>query len=180
MANISLSKINKELKVYINEASGISDKCKKRLVSLVEKYFYVDLPNDNFLNIDITILENGNVIMRDDEYETTKKISSLEELFERYSNFKDEIEVLLEKNEVNFEVKKRNSEISNLLIVLLVVCISLLVLLYGFRELLYGNYFGVIWLGFIIFYYIIPASGNRIRNRFVRAKKFLTNKFTKK
>ena len=31
-----------------------------------------------------------------------------------------------------------------------------------------------------ISYYIIPASGNRMRNRLIRAKNYLTKKFTKK
>ena len=45
MSNKSLNKINNELKGYINEASGISDKCKMKLITLVEKHFFVDLPN---------------------------------------------------------------------------------------------------------------------------------------
>ena len=180
MSNKSLNKINNEIKVYINEASGISDRCKLKLISLVEKHFYVNLPSDNYLNIDITILENGNVIMREEEYKTTKEITSSSDLLNRYSMFQQDVELLLKKNEINFDTKKRNSEIINLLIIVLVICISILVLLYGIRELIYGNILGAIWLGFIITYYIIPASGNRMRNRFIRAKKFLTNKFTKK
>ena len=180
MSNKSLNKMNNELKVYINEASGISDKCKRKLINLVEKHFYVDLPNDNYLNIDITILENGNIIMRDEEYQTKEKLSSSNDLINRYKEFQNDIEVLLKKNETNFDTKKRNSEISNLLIILLTLVISIVVLLFGIRRLLVGDLFGVIWLGFIIIYYIIPASGNRMRNRFIRAKKYLTKKFTKK
>ena len=52
--------------------------------------------------------------------------------------------------------------------------------LYGLRELLLGNLFGVIWLIIIIVYYIVPLTGDKLRNRIIRAKKFLKNKFTKK
>ena len=180
MANISISKMNRDLKIYINEASGISDKCRNKLINLVEKYFYVDLPNDNFLNIDITIKENGNVTMRDEEYKTSKKLTSSDELVNRYIEFQKDVEVLLKKNETNFDVKKRNNEIYNLLIVILIILFSLLIILFGIRRLLYGDYFGVIWLLFVIVYYVIPANGNRMRNRFIRAKKYLIKKFTKK
>ena len=61
MPKNKINSINNELKSYINEATGISNKCKMKLISLVQKHFYVDLPNDNFLNIDITILDNGNI-----------------------------------------------------------------------------------------------------------------------
>lgn len=180
MSNKSLNKMNNELKVYINEACGISEKCKRKLINLVEKHFYVDLPNDNYLNIDITILENGNIIMRDEEYKTEKDISSSSDLVNRYEEFQKDIEVLLKKNETNFDTKKRNNEISNLLIILLVFIISIILLIVGINRLLMGDLFGVIWLIFIISYYIIPASGNRMRNRLIRAKKYLTKKFTKK
>lgn len=180
MSNKSLNKINNELKGYINEASSISDKCKMKLITLVEKHFFVDLPNDNYLNIDITLLENGNIIMRDEEYKTTKKISTSSDLVNRYSEFQRDIEELLEKNEINFEVKQRNNEIINLLVILLIIIVSIVIIIIGIRRLLIGDLFGVLWLVIIVSYYIIPASGNRIRNRFVRAKNYLTKKFTKK
>ena len=180
MSNKSLNKMNNELKIYINEASGISDKCKRKLIDLVEKYFYVNLPKENYLNIDITILENGNIIMRDDEYKTQKELSSSSDLVNRYSEFQKDVEVLLKDNETNFSTMKRNSEISNLLVILFVFIVSIILLIIGIKRLLIGDIFGVIWLIFIISYYIIPASGNRMRNRLIRAKNYLTKKFTKK
>ena len=180
MSNKSLNKMNNELKVYINEASSISDKCKRKLINLVEKHFYVELPKDNFLNIDITILDNGNIIMREEEYKTNKELTSSSDLVNRYSEFQTEVEVLLTKNETNFDNKKRNNEIINLLVIVLMFLLSIVILMIGIRRLLVGDLFGVIWLIFIISYYIVPASGNRMRNRFIRAKKFLTKKFTKK
>lgn len=180
MSKKTLYSINNEIKVYINEASGISNRCKQKLISLVEKNFYVDLPNDNYLNIDIKILENGNIIMRDDEYKTTKAINNIDELFDRYDTFKDEVESLLSKNEINFTAKRKQSELMNLLIILFAVIISIAVISYGIKRLVYGDILGVIWLMFIISYYIIPATGSKMRNRLIRAKKFITKKFTKK
>ena len=75
---------------------------------------------------------------------------------------------------------KRNSEISNLLVILFVFIVSIILLIIGIKRLLIGDIFGVIWLIFIISYYIIPASGNRMKNRLIRAKNYLTKKFTKK
>ena len=180
MSNKSLNQINNEIKSYVNEACGISEKCKRKLIKIVEKNFYVDLPDDNFLNIDISILENGNIVMRDDEYKSEKPISTYSELLERYNEFKKEIEELLGKKQIDFDTKKRNSEISNLLFLLLIFLLSIVIILIGINRLIIGDFFGLVWLGCIIFYYIIPASGNKLRNRIVRAKKYISKKFTKK
>lgn len=180
MSNKSIHSMNNDLKRYINEASGISNKCKMKLINLVEKHFYVDLPDDNYLNIDITILENGNIIMREEEYKTNKPLSSSSSLVNRYNEFQTEVEVLLNKNETNFASMKQKNELSNLFFLVLIFLISLVVIIIGINRLLYGDIFGVIWLVFIIGYYIVPASGNKLRNRIVQAKKFLKNKFTKK
>ena len=176
----SLRSINNELKSFINEASGISDKCKKKLIKLVEKHFYVDLPNDNYLNIDISILEDGNIVMREELYKTSEKIKSIDDVFERFDGFREEVQLLLEKNEVDFDKKKNNNEISNLLILGLIIFVSIIVIMFAIKRLLIGDYFGVLWLIFIVSYYIIPATNNRIRNRFNKAKNYLTKKFTKK
>lgn len=180
MPKNKINSINNELKSYINEATGISNKCKMKLISLVQKHFYVDLPNDNFLNIDITILDNGNIIMRDDEYKTNKSIKDINELYERYALFKEDVEQLLNKNATDFDTKKKMNDISDLLMVLLIVAVSLVLVAFGIRQLLIGDIFGVIWLIFIITYYIVPITGNKIRNRFIKAKQFINKYFTKK
>jgi hypothetical protein len=36
-----------------------------------------------------------------------------------------------------------------------------------------GKYFSVWWLVIIIGYYIIPSTGNSIRNRYIKAYKYL-------
>ena len=80
----TIQSINNELKSYINEAIGISNKCKNKLLRLVEKNFYVELPKENYLHIDISLKENGNIIMREVEYQTKEEPSNYEELLKRY------------------------------------------------------------------------------------------------
>ena len=175
-----LDTINNEIKSVINESKFISIKLRNKIIKMLGSEFDIELPLENYENIDISITEDGNIIMRDEEYKTEKDISSSSDLVNRYEEFQKDIEVLLKKNETNFDTKKRNNEISNLLIILLVFIISVILLIVGINRLLMGDLFGVIWLIFIISYYIIPASGNRMRNRLIRAKKYLTKKFTKK
>lgn len=180
MKKEELKKINKEIKSYLNEASGISQKCRTQLIKLVEKYFYVELPKENYLNIDIMILENGNIIMRDEEYKTSNELSNSNDLVNRYSDFKKEVEDLLNKNETNFENKKQIKEIENLIILSLIFILVLIVLIYAIRKLFLGDLFGLLWLFIIIMYYIVPLTGTKLRNRIIRAKKFIKNKFTNK
>ena len=180
MNNNELKEMNKKIKAYLNESKSISIKCRNKLIKLVEKYFYVDLPKDNYLNIDITILENGNIIMREEEYKTKQKTTSSMDLVNRFTEFQKEVDILLNKNETNFKVKKQNSELKNIIVLFLMVVFIIFLFLYGLRELLLGNLFGVIWLIIIIVYYIVPLTGDKLRNRIIRAKKFLKNKFTKK
>ena len=59
---MNLKQINNQMKSYINEASFIGNKCRNKLIELVNKNFLVKIPKENFLNIDITIPENGNII----------------------------------------------------------------------------------------------------------------------
>lgn len=175
----SLKELNNQIKIDINEASGISIKCKRKLVKLVEKHFSVDLPNEDFLNIDIEILENGNVKMRDVEYQSENKVSSVEDLFPRFEEFQKEVDNLLNKNGTNFETMKKNGERNNLIMVLFITFAFLVIVLYSIRELFIGNLFGVLWIVIIVGYHIIPATGNSIRNSYAKAWKYLKSIFKK-
>ena len=178
MPTKSLKSINNTLKIDINEATSIGDKCKNKLVRLVEKNFYVELPHDNYKNIDITILENGNVLMREVEYKTEKECS-LEEVMNRFDAFQEEIDKLLDTNKTNFSSMKKKNELSNLIIVLLMLIVIIIVGIYSLKQLLLGNLFGVIWIIFIIGYYIIPATGNKFRSRWDQAIRYIKSLFRK-
>ena len=175
----TLKEMNNKIKSYINEANGISSKCKSKLIKLVEKHFFVDLPNEDYLNIDITILKNGNVIMRDIEYKTTEVLKSEDELEERFATFKEDVENLLNKNGTDFETMKKNSERNNLIIVIFLTFAIIIIALNALRQIIIGNLFGVLWFVVMIGYYVIPATGNNVRNRYTRAIKYVKSKFRK-
>lgn len=177
MAN-NLKSINNELKAFINEASGISPKCKRKLVSLIEKYFSVDLPNEDFQILNIEILEQGNILMRDVEYKTEKPLTE-EELYETFQKFKEDIERILDTNATNFDTMRKKGELSNLLIVVLILSVALIVCIYSVRELINGDLYGFIWIVIMIAYYVVPASGERFRERLIKAKKYLISLFKK-
>ena len=170
---MSLNQINKQIKIDINEASGISSKCKQKIVVLVEKYFLVDLPHDNYLNIDIEVLKDGNIKMRDIEYETKNPVKKEEELEKRFQLFQEEVDILLQKNEINFETISVKKDRNNLIWVILITIAIIIIALNAIRVLLNGDLFGVLWLVLIIGYYIIPATGNSIRNRYIQAYRYL-------
>lgn len=176
---MSLDKMNKQMKIYLNEASGISNKCKLKLVKLVQKHFFVDLPHDNYLNIDIKILDNGNVEMRDILYQTKEPIQNDAELEERFLAFQQEAEALINKNEVNFETLSTKKERTNLIWVILISFAIVIIALNAIRRLLAGDILSIFWIVIMVGYYVIPATGNSIRNRYVRAFRYLKSKFKK-
>ena len=57
-----LKKINTELKIYINEASFISNACRNKLLRMLGKKFDIELPIEDFANIDVCLFENGKII----------------------------------------------------------------------------------------------------------------------
>ena len=70
-----LNKINKELKIIINEATFISNKCRNKIIKMLGNDFSVNLPLENYKSIDVVITEDGNIIMRDEEYKRDSKLT---------------------------------------------------------------------------------------------------------
>ena len=83
-----LRKINKDLKVIINEATFISNKCRNKIIKMLGNDFSVDLPLENFKSIDVVITEEGNIIMRDEEYKRDSKLT-IEEIENIFKEFKE-------------------------------------------------------------------------------------------
>ena len=71
---MSLRKINNELKSYVNEASFVGNKCRNKLLKMLGETFDVELPLENFAKIDAELTEEGNIIMRGDEYKTSSPV----------------------------------------------------------------------------------------------------------
>lgn len=176
---MSLEKMNKQMKIDINEASSISSKCKLKLVKLVEKHFMVDLPDENYLNIDIEILEHGNIKMRDVEYKTSDPVVDTE-LEKRFELFQQEVSELIDKHEVSFDTLTARKERNNLIWIILITLAIGIIAFNSIRMLFQGDFFGVLWIVLIVGYYIIPATGNSIRNRYKSAYRYLKSLIYKK
>jgi len=175
----SLQSMNNDLKVFVNEATGISNNCRLKLIKLVDKHFFVHLPKENYLHVDIVLQENGNVMMRDVLYESENPVSSLEELEERFQNFKSETEILLAVKGTNFQNKKTRNEILNLLVLLLMVIAGLFLLGYGISILLAGDLRGFIWLFIVFGSYIFPSTTHSFKSRFLQAYRYIKSIFKK-
>ena len=169
----TLKEMNNEIKVYINEAKFISNNCRNKLLKLLGETFSVDLPLENFANIDAQLQENGNIIMRGDEYETTEKVKSLEELEEKYNIFKEKADKLLKKKEKNFHQKKDIDNALNIIIVIVLSVVYLIVLLLTIRAIVSLNLFTASILVALLSSYLHP----NIKDRFEQAKNYLRRKF---
>lgn len=173
MAN--LRQINNELKTYINEATFISNKCRNKLLKYLGEVFNVELPLENFAKIDAEITEEGNIIMRGDEYKTSSPVKTEEELEEKYHVFKEKAEVLLKKKEVNYYTKNNINNTLNIFIVIALSIIYVVVLILAIREVLSLNLFTASILFAILSSSLIP----NIKARFEQAKNFLKRKLKK-
>ena len=173
MAN--LRQINNELKTYINEATFISNKCRNKLLKYLGETFNVELPLENFAKIDAEITEEGNIIMRGDEYKTSSPVKTEEELEDKYNVFKEKAETLLKKKEVNYYTKNNINNTLNIFIVIALSIIYVIVLIFAIREVLSLNLFTASILFAILSSSLIP----NIKARFEQAKNFLKRKFKK-
>ena len=169
----TLKEMNNEIKVYINEAKFISNNCRNKLLKLLGETFSVDLPLENFANIDAQLQENGNIIMRGDEYESKEKVKSLEELEEKYNIFKEKADKLLKKKEKNFHQKKDIDNALNIIIVIVLSVVYLIVLLLTIRAIVSLNLFTASILVALLSSYLHP----NIKDRFEQAKNYLRRKF---
>lgn len=173
----SLKEINNEIKGYINEAKFISNSCRNKLLKLLGETFSVDLPLENFANIDAQLTENGNIIMRGDEYESTTMVKSHQELEAKYNEFKEKADKLLKKKEINYYTKQDHNNILNLLIIAVIIIVFILLAIHTIKSFIIGNYIHCIWLFMFVSSWLIPSLG--IKNRFEQAKNYLKRKFKK-
>jgi len=168
-----LNKMNNEIKVYINESNFISNKCRNKVIKMLGDEFDIDFPLDNYKSIDVTILENGHIIMRDDEYIPSKEITSFEEIEERYNKFKEKTDLFLNKKEISFENKKIGNHILNLIIIIILFLVIIALLLIGIQALLLGDYFHLLWLILIASSTFIPKVSENLKDRLKSAQIFI-------
>ena len=169
-----LRKINNELKSLINQATFISNKCRNKLVKLLGETFEIDIPIDNYANVDVQITEEGNIVMRGDLYKSQGK-KTIEEINEKYEAFKEKAEQLLNKKEVNYHNKKDINNVLNILIVIVLAIIYLVLGILFIRAIFSLQLFTASILAALLFSYLAPS----IKNRFEQAKNFIRRKLKK-
>ncbi len=173
---MTIKTINNEIKGYINEASFISTKTRDKVIKLISKYFYVELPIENYLRVDISIKENGNVVMKDEEYKTTNPVKDEKELFERYNNFKEEVTNLLEKKEVNLDTIRKKNDITNLILTIILTIAIIVITLFSLHRIILGDFIGGLWLLIVI----LPFLTDKVRNRYKMSIRFIKSICKKK
>lgn len=166
-----LKKINKELKVYINESTFISLKCRNKLLKMLGDEFEISLPIENFKTIDVSIVEDGSIIMRDEVYKPSDKLS-LTDIEERYKRFSSKADELLKKKEINYYNINDKNNIINILFLLVIALIFVVLLIYAIKSFFGGNYINCIWLFIFISSWLVPG----IKERLEQAVNFIKRK----
>ena len=162
-----LTKINNELKSYINESSFISMKCRNKLLKFFEEEFNVKLDIRNYQNVDLKINDDFTFTYREDKYISEDKIDSFEILEEKYNSFKIKADSLIKRKEIDFQNK------SNIIILLLLIIIGMIILYLGVVAFIGGHYFDCLWFVVFVLPMIIPKFKESIRNRFIQAKNYI-------
>ena len=171
---MEIKKINNEIKSYINQATFISLKCRNKLIKLLCEEFEIDIPLENYANIDVQITNEGNIVMRGDLYESPNKYTS-KEVEERYNNFKEKAEHLINKKEVNYHNKKDINNVLNIIIVIFLSLIYIIVVILFIRSLISLQLFTASILAALLSSYLAPG----IKSRFEQAKNFIKRKLKK-
>ena len=169
-----LEEINNEIKSIINESKFISIKLRNKIIKKLGQEFDIELPLENFENIDITITKEGNIIMRGEEYKRENKLS-IDEINSRYNNFKEEADVILKKKEINYKNMNDKNNIINILITFVFGALYIAAIIYLIRCFIFGNYFSCIWGVLILSTYLAPP----LRERFERSINFVKRKMKK-
>lgn len=166
-----LRKINTEIKVYINEASFISNSCRNKLIKMLGKTYDINLPVEDFARIDVELLDNGNINMRGDEYSRDMGLS-FEEVLIRYEGFKNQADEMLKRRGKKAFPNSEKNNIINLFIVLILGTFFILLAIFGIKSFFAGRYTDCIWLLFIVFSWLVPS----VRERFQQAFQYIKRK----
>ena len=166
------NKINNELKVYINESSFISNKCRNKLLKIFAEEFTLDLDIDNYQNVDLSINEDNTFTYREDIYKSKEDIKSFEEIEERYEKFKEKADKLIKRKDIDFDGKRNLNNITNLIVVVCILLFYLIIVILSIHAFLTGKYIDCFWLVFIIVPRLFPNLRENLNNRFQQAKIF--------
>lgn len=166
-----LKKINKELKVYINEAAFVSIKLRNKLIKMLGEEFLINLPVENFKNLDVTLTKEGNIIMRDEEYKRDDELS-FSELEEKYNSFSQKADNLLKKKEVNYYNINDKNNIVNMLILIIYFVLFIVALKSAIESFMIGDYTHVVWLVALVVIFFVPGFKERLEQalNFIKRK----------
>ena len=168
---MNLTKINNELKSYINESTFISIKCRNKLLKFFSEEFDVNLDISNYQNVDLKINDDFTVTYREDNYKSN--IKSINDLEEKYNNFKLKADSLIKRREIDFQGKSNFNNIVNLIIILLIIITMGIVLYLGVIAFIAGHYFDCLWFVVFILPMIIPKLKDSLKDRFMQAKNYI-------
>ena len=173
----TLQKINKELKVYINESSFISTKCRNKILKIFAEEFAVDLDIDNYENVDLSIQDDFSFLYREDVYKSSETISSFDEVLERYYRFQEKADFIIKKKNIDFQEKRKFNDFANLVIVICIILLIFAVIYFGIHAFFTGNYYDCFWLVVFVIPYIVPKFKEVLQNRFIQAKQYIRKIF---
>ena len=134
--------------------------------------FSINLPIENFKSIDVVITEDGNIIMRDEEYKRDSKLN-LDEIEKIFYEFKEKADVILKKKEINYYTMNDKNNLINVFILIVMIILFLALLYYAFISFINGNFFGCIWLIVYGSSWLVPG----IKDRIHQAINFIKRKF---
>lgn len=169
-----LKKINKKLKIYMNESTFISTKCRNKVLKMLGNEFSVNLPIENFKNIDVEITNRGTIVMRDEEYKSNEEMSS-SEVLRKFEIFSSKVDEILKRKEVNYYNMNDKNNILNILILLVMAIIFVPLVIFVVMSFIAGNYINSIWLFVFVSSWLIPG----LRDRVKQAIDFIKRKFRK-
>lgn len=174
---MKIEEINKQLKIYINESSFISIKCRNQLLKIFNEEFLVDLDIGNYKNVDVSINDDLTILYREDKYESKEPIQGLDDLNDRYNRFSERADTLLQRKEIDFKNKNNFNNISNLIIILCLILIIIGIFILVIHSFLMKNYFDCLWLLIFIVPWIIPKLKDNLYSRIDQAKRYLKSLF---
>ena len=169
----TLNQMNKELKVYINESSFISQKCRNKLLRYFEEEFQVDLDIGSYQNVDLQIQDDFRILYRDDYYSSREEIHSMEDLKEKYKRFQEKADVLIRRRNVDFQGRRNFNNFTNLIIVIGLILLILAIAFLGIHAFFSGDYFDCLWLLLIIVPWVFPKIKANLQDRLVQAKQYI-------
>jgi hypothetical protein len=166
-----INQINKELKVYINESSFISQKCRNKVLKIFAEVFGVSLDIDTYKNVDLSFQEDFQVLYREDLYKSN--VTSMKDLEEKYHSFQEKADVLIRRKNVDFQGRRNFNNFTNLIMIIFLFLLMIGILLLGIFAFFTGRYFDCLWLVVFIIPSVVPRIRENLKQRVEQAKNYI-------